>query len=137
MTTTAALTSQSVGTLTNKGENLTFATATTKKTKETNTTAFAVEARVTNGAASYAPGTRIKVWYASTGFNITYDAAPPILRSGARYVELIPSINASESRVRAGDLQTLNGQYLHCWVDVGTLDMAVAQTLDVNFLEVP
>ena len=137
MTTTVAISSQSIGTLTNKGENLTFATATMKKTKAADTTAFTVEVQVTNGAASYSQSTRVKVWYASTGFNHTYDVAPAILRQGARYVEVLSAQNAGQIRVRAGDLQTLNGQYLHAWVDVGNADMAVAQTLDINFLEVP
>lgn len=137
MTTTAALSSQSVGTGSNKGENLTFSTATMRKTAETATTAFTIEAKLTNGASFYNPGTRVTVWYASSGFAITYSDAPSILRSGARYVELIPSPRALDYRIRAGDIVTVNGQYLYCWVDSGGTELAVAQTLDINFIELP
>lgn len=139
MTTTVALLSQSIGTGINIGENLVFATSTMKKTKESATTAFTVEGKLTNGAASYDPGSRVRLWYGSSGFNVAYDAAAPIFRTGAgvsfRYVDLIPSNRAGDYRIRAGDLVTLCGQYMYCWVDSPV--QLVAQILDINFVELP
>lgn len=135
MTTTQILNAQSVGTSTNKGSDLTFATAGMKLTIQTGTSAYKIIARLTNGAASYDRANRPTIRYVSSPFSDTYTAAPSLYRQSARYLELIPADGASLPSTRATDVETVSGQYIYMWVDVPAV--TVPQTLDLYVVELP
>lgn len=131
MTVTASIGSQSIGTGSNVGNDK-FAQ---KVTCASGTTAFLIEAKVTNGASAYDPSLRPMIWYASSSFSVTAAAAVDLLRNAARYLEVIPSPNGSVARIRATELETIRGGYIYIWCDIPTV--TVAQTLDVDVVELP
>ena len=136
MTTTAVLASQSLGTSTNVGGDLTFATAGMKITRQTATTAFVVSAKLTNGAGAYSLSDRPVIRYASSPFSVTYTAAPAMFRNGgSRYLELVPAIGAGGIVSRSSEIETVNGDYIYLWVDSPTV--SVAWTLALSVLELP
>lgn len=136
MTTTVILTGQSIGTGSNAGADLTFATAGMKVTKQAATTAFVISAVLTNGAAAYNLAARPVIRYASSPFSVVYTAAPALFRNGgSRYLELVPAIGAGGAVSRSSEIETVNGSYIYIWVDVPTV--SVAQTLDLSIVELP
>lgn len=136
MTTTVILSSQSIGTGSNAGGDLTFATAGMKTTKQTTTTAFSISARLTNGAGSYSLSNRPVIRYTSSPFSVAYTAAPLLFRNGgSRYLELVPGCEGNLAVSRTSDIETVNGDYIYIWVDAPTV--TVAQTLDITLFELP
>lgn len=131
MTTTTSISSQSIGTSTNVGQGL----FPQKVTKQTATTAFLVDVRITNGAGGYNPVSEVRVWYASSTFSLSAANAVTQLRAAAGYVDVRPSPHASGVTIRQSDLATVNGSYIYFWVDVPLV--SVAQTLDVTLVELP
>ena len=135
MTSTAVLSAQSIGTGANKGNDLTFSASAMKVTIQTGTTAFCVAGELTNGSASYDQANRPTIRYATSPFSYAYDAAPPNLRTTARYLEMIPKQSAGGIAARNSDLEVVKGSYIYVWVDVP--GVAVAQTLTINVVELP
>lgn len=136
MTTTAILSSQSIGTGSNAGNDLTFSTAGMKLTLQAATTSYVISARLTNGASNYSLGTRPIIKYASSPFSFAYTAAPvTFYNGGSRYLELVPAIGANAIVSRSADIEVINGGYLYIWCDIPTV--TVAQTLDISVLELP
>ena len=136
MTTTVILTSQSIGTGSNVGEELTFATTGMKVTKQAATTAFVISAKLTNGAASYSLSTRPLIRYASSPFDLTYTAAPAIFRNGgSRYLEMVPAVGAGVIVSKSSEIETVCGNYIYIWCYIPTT--SVAQLLDLSILELP
>jgi hypothetical protein len=135
MTVTQVLTSQSIGTGSNKGNDLTFSTATLKLTIQSTTSAFKITGRLTNGAAAYDRANRPTIRYVSSPVSDTYSAAPPLYRNAARYLELIPHENSGGISTRVSDVETCAGTFIYIWVDVPAAD--VAQTLDIYVTELP
>ena len=133
MLTTAILSSQSIGTSTNIGNELTFSTSTMKKTLESTTAAFVVSARLTNGAAGYNPSTRPVIHYATSPFDYAYTLAPAVFRNGARYLELVPSREGAAIVARASLPEIAAGTYIYFWVEVPAV--STAQTLDISLTE--
>jgi len=131
MTSTQVITSQSIGTSTNKGEDL-FAI---RLTPQSITDRFFVEAVITNGAAGYDIGNRPVVKFACYNASITASGAPAILKRSARYLELLPSINASAVVSRTSVCEPLSGPYIYLWVDCPAF--ATAATLSVWIHEGP
>lgn len=130
MTTSNAISSQSIGTSTNIGVDK----FPQKITLATGTTAFAVEARVTNGASFYAENA-IRVWFAVSSFSVTAAAAVELLRASAMYLDILPSKFGSIARSRQSLFCPAAGAYLYLWCDIPST--VVAQTLDVNTIELP
>lgn len=130
MTTSNAIASQSIGTSTNVGAGK----FPQKITLTTGTTAFVVEGRITNGAASYRKDP-VRVYFAISSFSVTAAAAVDLLRSSAMYVDIMPSENGGVARSRMSLLTPAAGAYLYLWCDIPV--QVVAQTLDVNTTELP
>jgi len=132
MTTTAAISSQSIGTSTNVGEGK-FGQ---KITAQATTSAFVVTPRVTNGAAGYDPANEIVVRYTSSSFSLTMSAATiAALAPTARFVSVKPAREGGGVVIKDSSLEPITGGYIYLWCDIPTV--AVAQTLDVNLVEVP
>ena len=131
MTTTAAISAQSVGTSTNVGEG--------KFPQKVTTTGYSdrfyIEGKITNGAGSYSPANKVRIWYSSYSASITAAAAVDLLRANARYLDLTPSPDGSIARSQISLCEPLSGLYIYLWVDIPT--QTVAQTLDVNVIEGP
>lgn len=130
MTTTNAISSQSIGTSTNIGEGK----FPQKVTKVAASTAFVVEGRVTNGAAGYL-GQIVRLWYAASSYDITAAAAVIALQPSARYVDIPLSPDSGTDSIRTSLLEPALGQYIYLWCDVPTL--ATAATLYANVTELP
>jgi hypothetical protein len=131
MTVTAAISGQSIGTSSNVGSGL----FPQKVTRQVTTTAFHIAARVTNGTGGYDPHAEVRVWFSSTSFNITAAAAVSQLKSTARYLDVRPLAETAGVVIRDSSFEPITGSYIHLWVDVPTV--SVAQTLDVNVVELP
>jgi hypothetical protein len=131
MTSTQVISSQSVGTGANKGEEL-FAI---RLTPNAITDRFFVEAVLTNGATDIDTSDRPQIRYACYNASITAALAPPILRRTARYLEVIPSPNAGLVVSRTSLLEPLSGPYIYLWVDMPAFP--VAGTLSVWIHEGP
>lgn len=135
-TTTAVLSSQSIGTGSNAGNDLTFAASTLKLTLQSTTTAYVISVKLTNGTGSYSLSNRPTIKYASSPFSVTYTAAPLLFRNGgSRYLEMVPGCEGNLAVSRSSDIETINGGYLYIWCYVPTV--SVAQTLDISVLELP
>lgn len=131
MTTTTAVNAQSIGTSTNVGENL-FAY---KLTPQSTTDRFFIEAILTNGAGGYDVSSKIYIRYACHSVDMTAALAPPILRSGSRFLEVIGSSSAGQVTARTSLLEPLAAAYVYLWVDVP--NQTVAQTITVKVIEGP
>lgn len=131
MTTTTAINAQSIGTGSNIGEGL-FAYA---LTPQSTTDRFFVEAIITNGAAGYDVSNKIIVRFACHSVSMTAALAPPILRSGARYMEVIGSSKAGQVTARTSLLEPLSAAYVYVWLDVP--NQTTAQTITVKLIEGP
>jgi hypothetical protein len=57
------------------------------------------------------------------------------LKTTARYLDVRPEPNAGGVAIRAGDLLTVNGDYIYFWCEIPAA--SVAQTLDVSCVELP
>lgn len=130
MTVTDSISGQSIGTSTNVGERK----FPQKVTKQSLTTAWTVSAKLTNGATGYAPSGIVRIWYASSNFNLTAAEAAAGLRP-TRYLDLRPSPHAAGIVADSGELITATGNYLFFWCDLPTVP--TAQTLDVSCVELP
>lgn len=131
MTTTASISSQSIGTSTNIGEGK----FPQKITAVATTTAFVICPRITNGAGDYNPASELVVWYSSSSYSVTAAQAAVQLRPTARFVSLKPSPKGSGVVIKDSTLEPLTGPYIYLWCDVPTF--SVAATLDVNVVELP
>ena len=133
MTTQSCISGQSIGTSTNVGNNL-FSIA--PKTFAATTTAYVVNAQVTNGSTKgQDKGNVIRVWYTSTMRTVTNTDAPTKLGLTARYVDVRPQSSASLIRIVDSSLEPITGSKFHCWVD--TPNLTEACTLDVDLVELP
>lgn len=131
MTTTALISSQSIGTSTNKGEGL----FPQKLTLNPATTKFVITAELTNGTGSYNQAQRVVLRYATSSYSYTAANAVAQLAAGAgtRFLELIPAKSTGAISNRFSQIEVPAGQYLYLWVDVPTT--SVAQTLSVDCTE--
>lgn len=130
LTITAAINAQSIGTSTNIG-NSKFPT---KVTLQAATTAFAVEASVTNGAgAAFNPRQKLDVRFAVSSFSLTDTAAPDILGQASNLLQVTPSEKGGEQRINVSELQPTPGGYFYVWLDVPVLP--AASTVTVNLIE--
>lgn len=131
MTTTAAISGQSIGTSTNIGDGR----FPQKVTANAASTAFNVAARVTDGAGPTNPGT-VRVWFSSSSFNITAAVAVAALGTTARYLDVnLVDSRGSQIIIRDSTLEPLTGGYIYLWCSIPSL--GTAATLDVNVVEVP
>lgn len=131
MTTNSPISSQSIGTGSNKGEGI----LPQKITLAGTTTAFVITGRVTNGAAAYDPANEVIIWYSTSSFSITAAAAAVQLRPTARYLSIKVSNLAAGVVIKDSSLEPVTGGYLYLWCDIPTF--SVAATLDVNAVELP
>jgi hypothetical protein len=131
MTTTNSIASQSIGTSTNVGAGK----FPQKVTRQSTTTAILVNVRITNGAAGYAKTDEVRVWFTSSSFDITAALAVNQLRQNAFYVDVRPAQDAAGVSIKSSDIESIQGTYIYFWCDIPTV--AVAQTLDVDLVELP
>jgi hypothetical protein len=125
---TAVISAQSIGTGTDHGEGK----YPIQLSLQSSTTAFAVEAEVTNGAAGYMKQ-EIIVRYAVSSNNYSAADAVLALRHSSRYIPLFMRQNGGEKASRVSLLEPANGAYLYVWVENPKL--AVAALLTVKVLE--
>lgn len=130
MTTTNAISGQSIGTSTNIGEGK----FPQKITAVSTTSGFYVQPRVTNGAGDYTGCPKVRVWYCSSSYSLTAAQAVVQLRRNASYVDLDLAGGNAEVAIRDSFLEVLSGQYIYLWVTAPKLP--VAATLDVNVTEI-
>ena len=131
MTTQSAISAQSFGTSTNKGNAL---FSINPLTIAGTTTAYVVNAQVTNGIAGGAPQQEVRVWYTTTMRTVTAANAPSQLGATARYVDVRLSNETAGVRIKDSSLEPATGTKFHCWVDAPTLN--VAATLSVDLVEI-
>lgn len=131
MTTTASISGQSIGT----GANIGYGLFPRKVTRQVTTTAFVIAAKVTNGAAGYTPQQEIRIWYSSSSFSVLAADAAAALHDTARYLDVKPDALAGGIEIKDSSLEPITGDYIYLWCDIPTV--AVAQTLDVNVVELP
>lgn len=129
MTTTALVTTQSIGTGSNKGDGI----LPQKATLAGSTQNFVLSMEITNGAGGYVKGSRISAWYATSPFSYTAADGVVQLRNKARYLEIIVSHNANIIHAAASVLEPVAGQYLYVWFDIPVV--TVAQTMNVSYTE--
>lgn len=129
MTITDSISGQSIGTSTNKGEGK----FPQKVTAVTTTTIFLITARVTNGAGEYDQGNRIRIWYASSHFNLTAANAVLQLNKDASFLDIVPKREGGGVSIRSSLTELRNGEYIYFWCDIP--GVTVAQTLDVSLVE--
>lgn len=131
MTTTASISSQSIGTSTNIGERL----FPQKVTANAATSAYLLGVRVTAGAGVTLTGT-VRVWFSSSSFSITAAQGAIYLRPTARYVDVpLNAVASSAVLIKDSTLEPLTGGYIYLWCEIPNL--GTAATLDVNCVEVP
>lgn len=131
MTTTVAINGESIGTGSNIGEGL-FAY---KLTPQSTSDRFFVEAILTNGAGGYNVSNKLRVIFACHSVSMTAADAVPILKSNARYMEVIASADAGQVIAKTSLLEPLAAAYVYVWVNVPP--QATAQTLTVKLIEGP
>lgn len=131
MTTTNAISGQTIGTSTNKGEGL----FPQKVTLQAATTAYVITIRLTNGADAYISKAEVIIWYSTSSFSITAAQAVLQLKPTARYVTIKPSSLGSAILIKDSSLEPVTGGFLYLWCDIPTV--VTAQTLDVNTVELP
>jgi len=131
MTTTNAISGQSIGTGSNVGEGK----FPQKVTIAATTTAFVITPRVTNGAGEYIEASEVIIWYSGSSYSVTAAAAPELLRKTARFVSVKPSRNSSVAIAIDSSIEPVTGSYIYLWCSIPTV--TVAQTLDVNVVELP
>lgn len=132
MTTQSAISGQSFGTGSNIG-NGKFSIA--ALTLAGTTTAFVVNAQVTNGAGPQNEGDFVRVWYTTTMRTVTDANAPKQLGQTARYVDVFLTKDSGRVTIKDSSLEPVTGSSFHCWVDAPKL--ATAATLDVDLVELP
>ena len=131
MTTTTAISAQTIGTSTNVG-NGKFPQ---KVTLTAGTTAFVLSALLLNGTDAYSRSNEVRIWYSTSSFSISAAAAVLQLRQTARYLDVRPSINPGETLIIDSTFEPITGAYLYLWCDIPTV--TTAQTLTVNVVELP
>ena len=132
MTTTAAISGQSIGTSTNVGTDKFPA----KVTCQSGSDRFFIEAILTNGAGGYDKAQEVLVFYASHTVSATADAAiVEKLRGCARQLAVKPREAGSAIQVKISDVEPLSGGYIYLWLEIPTV--TVAQTITVNVVEGP
>lgn len=130
MTTTNVLTTQSIGTSTNKGD----AVLPQKVTLTSGTTAIRVEAKITNGAASY-PNTYLRFAYVVSSFDLTAAAAALALKGNATLVDIPLRPAGGDITIKSSLLDPAAGAYLYIWFYIPAT--TVACTLALNTVELP
>lgn len=131
MTTTNSIATQSIGTGANKGEGL----FPQKVTIAATTTAYVITARITNGTDGYKQAQELRIWFTSSSFSITAAQAVTQLKSTARYLDIKPSPDSGDVRIKDSSLEPITGSYIYFWCDIPTV--TTAQTLDVNLVQLP
>lgn len=130
MTTTNAISGQSIGTSTNVGEGL----YPQKITAVSTTSGFYIQPRVTNGIGDYKGKYTVRVWYCASSYSLTAAAAVTQLKLNASYVDLPLDPANGGVAIRDSFLEVLSGQYIYLWCAIPNLP--VAATLDVNVTEI-
>jgi hypothetical protein len=130
MTSTVSINGQSIGTGSNKGEGL----FPQKVTLATGTTAFVLNARITNGADNYA-NKSLRVMYTTSPYSITAAQAVAQLKRTARFLDVEFDPNGSGVVIKDSSFEPVTGAFLYFWCNIPIL--ATAATLDVTATELP
>lgn len=106
-----------------------------KKTLETGTTGFKINAKFTTGAGGQKTPTSVRVWFATSSFSVT--AANAVFNAAqiAESIEVKVSQSPGTILLTEGDLVISGGGYVYIWLEWGKLD--AAGTLDVDLVEFP
>lgn len=134
-TETVLINAQSVGTGSNKGDNL-FSIA--PVTLQATTTAFYLDVKLANGATAgdIDANQKIVVYYSPTCYTVTAAEAPLTLAQTARYVALRPRPGASKEVINQSSLEPVgSGSDILCWVSSPAFPIAGALT--VTLIELP
>lgn len=131
MTTTTVINAQSIGT----GSNVGVPVHASKLTCEALTTAYVINAQLTNGAARYSRSNEVRIWYASSPYNMTASQAADRCKQSARYLKIFGREDPSSITVQDTEVEVLSGQFLYIWLEVA--NQPAAQTISVIVTQLP
>lgn len=130
MTTTASISSQSIGTSTNIGDQK----FPQKVTIAATTTSFNLAARITNGASAYDPAVAPVLYWTTSPFSVTTAVAAASFRALGS-IQLRPSPLGSGVASYTTPNVPAGGAYVYFWLNIPNLPAAA--TLDVTCVELP
>jgi hypothetical protein len=126
---TVALSAQSVGTAANVGNSL----FPTKVTLNAATITVALEIKLVNGAiqTKIDQRHRVRVYSAVTAESVTAANAPELLKYSCECTELIPPMDALDTKYKMSKPWKATGGFFCFWVDVPAFPLAGALTVNV------